>query len=259
MPSSPILQILAQSIKTNQIANESMGRIWALQLGVVADNVDPEPARGLRRIRVTTGPKGGLLTTDWLMRLALVPGFDPPVPAIGDSVVVGFFDGDPHDGFYLGSLHNATNPGFEQGDPLKDLSNVVPGDVTSYVQGQLQKTVDGMEHRRTEETLTQESGRTITLKNDAGVQAILSEDGTATLKNQAGANLTLMPNGSVVLSDAFGHKWVLGGSGGSDWTWDLAGATINCINAGGFQINGKEVMVVGGRDNDGDTMTYRGY
>lgn len=254
-----ILGILAQSMKTNQIANESLGRIWGMQMGVVADNLDPEPSRGLRRIRVTTGPKGGLLTTDWLMRLALVPGFDPPVPAIGDSVVVGFFDGDPHDGFYLGSLHNATNPGFEQGDPLKDLSHVIPGDVTEYVQGLLNKTVDGVEHRRTEDTLTQESGRTITIKNDAGVELLLMENGTATLKNKAGANLTLMPNGSVVLKDAFGHKWVLGGSGGSDWTWDLNGAEISIINAGGFTINGHQVAVVGAETDEGDNVITRGY
>jgi Type VI secretion system/phage-baseplate injector OB domain len=82
------------------------GRVLGSVLGIVTANDDP---MGLNRIKVTTGDKGGLSETYWVMCLGTGYGITLPRPRIGSTVVLGFLNADPHLPVYLGVLHNGLN------------------------------------------------------------------------------------------------------------------------------------------------------
>jgi hypothetical protein len=242
-----ILSILCEAQRASQFALDLKGRSLGLKFCTVTDNRDP---LGMRRLKVATESAAGLVSTDWLLRLPIVPNYDPPLPAIGTSVICGFIDSDPHDGVWLGVTCNDTNPADDTQENYVDDSTIrIPGNNKETIGGSDTQTVDsdrtttvkGLENRRTDQNLTINCGQTITLATDSG------------------ASLTLDTSGAVIIRDAFGHRWTLGGSGGSDWVWDLNGATVQIINAGGVTIDGHQVAVVGARDSDNDTLVTRGY
>ena len=111
---SPILNMFAQLHQANRVAGnlqDYQGRTpWQMK-GIVVDNQDP---LGLGRVKVTTASLGGRSQTDWLDRLIPGPMMAYPVPTIGDTVVVGFYDGDSHQGFYVGIVQNILNPAGQQ-------------------------------------------------------------------------------------------------------------------------------------------------
>jgi uncharacterized protein involved in type VI secretion and phage assembly len=82
------------------------GRVLGSVLGIVTDNDDP---MGFNRIKVTTGDKGGLSETYWVMCIGAGTGITLPRPLIGSTVVIGYLNGDPHLPVYLGVLHNGLN------------------------------------------------------------------------------------------------------------------------------------------------------
>lgn len=97
-------------------ANQGLsGRVQGVQYGIVATNNDP---MRLGRIQVFDASKGGKSVSDWLIRILPFSGFSPPLPAIAETVLIGYVDGDPHNGVYFGNLQNAINPPINTGDDL---------------------------------------------------------------------------------------------------------------------------------------------
>lgn len=281
---SNIFEALAAAQSSSQFAQDLMGRSLGLQFGIVTNTDDPLK---IRRIKCTIESKGGLTETDWLMALKVIPNYDPPIPPIGSSVILGFIDGNPHDGVYLGSTINQTNTQDDgQADPVADSTLTIPGDeketiggnsthtiegdFTHTTKGNVEETIEGtaetlikkalshtveqVENRRTNLNLTIDCGLTLTLRNDAG------------------ASLTLTAAGAIVLGDAYGNQIILSANqvnSGSpagmmfnltdNATIDLNGRSINIVNAGGVSINGKQVAVVGAVDSAGHTVVNRGY
>lgn len=275
---SEFFKILAQSEKANQYALDMEGRTSALQFAIVT-NVD-DPLK-LRRIRCTTESKGGLTETDWLMPVKVLPYFDPPIPPVGSSVLIGFIDNDPHDGIFFGSTINRTNPeDKDQESPLNDNTQTIPGNSKEEIGGWFEETIKGYlkqtvekyaevlikdyldhtvekdEDRRTDENLTVDVGKTITIQNDAG------------------AFIKLTELGAVIISDAFGNRLVLGGSSAteagatSDFMWDtvsgncnwnLGGNAIQLTNASGVAISGKQVATLGAVSTDGSVLVNKGW
>lgn len=91
------------------------GRQYGLQLGIVLDNEDPS---NYGRVKATVASLGAKFVTDWLLRLVPLPSASNPVPNIGDTIVIGYLDGDPHQGVYLGVVQNALNPVLAGADSL---------------------------------------------------------------------------------------------------------------------------------------------
>ena len=73
-------------------------RIYGLQIGEVTDNNDPEGRGRVKVMLYWTAEE--TQETDWLL-----PAFPPllwSVPQPGDKVIVGFINGDPNLGVWLG-------------------------------------------------------------------------------------------------------------------------------------------------------------
>lgn len=137
---SNILQTLADAQKASAYALEARDRQYALMFGVVTDNQDPN---NLRRIKVSLEGKGGLVSTDWVMAMRLIPNLDPPLPQVGTSVIVAAIDGDPHDLIWLGPVINQTNPQDDrQSDPINDNSQTIPGDNREEIKGASTTVID---------------------------------------------------------------------------------------------------------------------
>ena len=102
-----LFKALAQGSQASQVTSELASRAYGLQLAVVVSTDDPM-SQG--RVQVALPDKGGRYTSDWLWRLTGWSGSSPQVPNLGDTVVVGFLNGDKHQGVYLGVLQNLVNP-----------------------------------------------------------------------------------------------------------------------------------------------------
>lgn len=245
-----ILDVLADSIKANQYAKDMQGRSMSLLFCKVTDNQDP---LGLRRIKVTTEGKGALTSTDWLIRMPLIPNYDPPLPPIGSCVVCGFFSGDPHDGAWISVVNNSLNPpDTNQKNPINDSTILIPGDNKETIKGDDTRKVEG------DRTSTIEGNEDRKVGNDL----IIDVGETLTLKNTAGASLTLHKSGFIILKDKFGNKLVLGGASGghntpSDLEWTIAG-DINLLTTGKVKINSNEIAVIGAEDTDNDVIVDSG-
>lgn len=289
-----IFAILAQSQKVNQIGLDLFGRQFGLQFAIVTNCDDPLK---LRRIKVTTESKGGLTETDWLMPVKVLPYYDPPIPPVGSSVIIAFLDGNPHDGVYLGSTINRTNPeDTDQSDPVADNSQVIPGDSRESIGGFLELLIKGYLKETIEKYVEATVEEYVDLKIKSYVEATIdgylehtvkqtetrrtdqnltvSSGQTVVLQNDAGASLTLTAAGAVVLRDAFNNVMQLGGvSGGvpgatSDFMWNtvsgncnwsLGGNALRIVNASDVSIANKSVIVLNSTDSDGDINNTRGY
>lgn len=82
------------------------GTITGVSLGIVANTDDPEQ---MQRIQVYDMTKGGTYVSDWMFRLLPFTQFSPPLPKLNDLVLVGYINGDPHQGCYLGLMVNKKN------------------------------------------------------------------------------------------------------------------------------------------------------
>jgi hypothetical protein len=104
-----LFEAIAQANRNN------MGRIQGCQYAIVSDNQDP---LGLGRVQAYEPAKGAKSSTDWLFRILPMYGLTPPVPRVGDTVLIGYVDADPHKGVYWGLVVNAVNPPVGQANNL---------------------------------------------------------------------------------------------------------------------------------------------
>jgi hypothetical protein len=197
-----------------------------------------------RRVKVAD-PANPKIESEWLRRLGAFPGFDPPMPEIGHTVLCMFVDGLFNNGWFI-PVENQTNPPQDTPEPLKDSAMIIPG---SNI-----RQVDQNDDKRVEENLTYRVGKQATFVNDAG------------------ASLTLLEAGATEFKDAFGNQIVVGGlSAGLPYLSDLVidfntdirinlnGQELKILNAAGVSINNLQVVVVGSTDSDGDVNNTRGY
>lgn len=77
-----------------------------VQYAIVADASDP---LGLQRVRVYDSSKGGQYVSDWLLRVLPYTSYSPPIPKVGELVLISYILGDPHKGVYLGLVVNSNN------------------------------------------------------------------------------------------------------------------------------------------------------
>ncbi|MBW4443077.1 MAG: hypothetical protein KME10_17925 [Plectolyngbya sp. WJT66-NPBG17] len=219
-------------------AAELNGRNLYLELAVVTSNRDPT---GNRRIKVTLASKPGL-ESDWVRRLQLSPSIDDPLPRVGQTVLVGAIQGNPHALICLGTVINSPNPALDKGDAALDSYQEIDGDVKTTIQGKSEIDIKQQSKTTTGDDFTIDCGRSIRLQNTAG------------------AYLELNEAGFVVVGAASGQKWVLGGGAdGAEWAWDANGAAIQIVNLADFTLNGQSAVTLGGLDSDGDTLVQRGY
>lgn len=164
---SPLLDILVNAKRANQLANDLQSR-QPPYLGIVTNNRDPNQER---RIKVTDAASPGV-ESHWLRRIKSEPYTDACLPAIGSTVLVIPVEGDATNGWYV-SLENATDPPHPKQDAINDRHQLVPGD-------QLQ---------RVGKNYTLEVGDSLTLKAGS-VEWVFNSDGEGglTLKQTGDVN-----------------------------------------------------------------------
>jgi hypothetical protein len=212
-----LIEHLAGLQRVSQVTSDESGRVPGSSLAICTQNVDP---KNLRRILVSD-PTMPNLNSSWIRRSLGYPHTDPPLPAIGSTVLVTYLDGDPTIGWYQ-SVVNATNPPLEKEDPLLDHREKLPGARIT--------TIQKSDQQRIELDKITSTGLSMTLKCDGGAVIKMFEDGT------------------VELSDVAGNKIKLGGA---------SGVAITALS--NVTINGKSVATIGALDTGGDTLISRGW
>jgi hypothetical protein len=207
------------------IALDQKNRVPACFLGVVTRNDDPEKQR---RILVSSPIIPGL-DSYWVRRLQVMPFFDPPMPTIGQTVLLLSIAGDFINTFYLSVVNDTNAPIPGKKNVLDDSYQEIPGNGTTELRGNLEVM----------------AGKSIKLVTASGSYVELNE------------------SGEVVIASASGHKMTLGGSNGAI-ALDAQGGTINGINAGDFKLStsasgGKTVATVTAPDTRGDTLIGAGW
>lgn len=233
---SETIEILKVAAKTLPNAIEMYGRTCSLEIAATSNNEDPA---GLRRVRTALASKGGAFQGDWLLRVVPCPGWDPPMPKLGDSLSTAYYQGNPHDGAYLGSVHNDTNPPFEKKDPFKDDWRVIPGDSTFLVgksqiygvevnldiaigetrsatigkddllevEGRSRISIEG------KQVIQVEADRVLAVKDKSthrGGTTVVEADGEVTIRNGVGSEINLKKTGQILLKSADGSILALG-------------------------------------------------
>lgn len=241
-----MLNELFQSILNSQhasaIALDQKNRLPPLFLGVITDVDDPE---NQRRVLCSTDLIPGL-NTYWVRRLQIMPQYDPPLPKVGQTVLLLSVNGDFDSTYYLSTV-NDTNPPIQKSSKTDDLSVIVPGNSRSEIQGKEELIIGKSQKTETSEKIEFYAGTSIKFRTAKG------------------SYLELAENGSVILSDAFGHKITLGGGGSfNQIRWDLTGHALNLINASDFTVSAssatdKSITTLGAIDSDGDTLITRGW
>lgn len=172
-----LFESLYQSQKGSQYGLDMEGRATMPYLAVVTTNEDPT---GRRRIKVSD-PVAPSLETDWIRRILSSPSYDPPLPAIGSTVIIFSIDGDVTNGWYLQCV-NDTNPPLSKETPLDDLHTVIAGE----------------QDDRTEGNRVIRVGKSLTLQTDSGASIELSETGDIVIRSGSGDSITL--NGGIQLT-----------------------------------------------------------
>lgn len=285
---------LSDAASAAALAENLRGRRIFLYRGSVTRNNPEEPDKIARRCIKVTIPSIGITETYWIERINTAPAEDPALPPIGSTVCVGFYGGNPMDGFYLGVTTNLRNPPFEQFDAVRDSSTTIPGDRSRSVMGKeydvvrgdrefetagdYDRITEGAESRRTEGDIDVSGGRGVTIENDAGCTIHHDQTGFTCHTDKSGAGFGAM-GGMVAIADRFGNVLGLGGATGlgsdgkptgspgntaggkfvTDVTINLNGQSLNFVNAGNVTINGVPIAVVGAPDSRGDRLVDRGY
>lgn len=156
------LRELYQASQASMTAHDLVQRAVMPVLGIVTDNNDP---KGNRRIKYTSGAAPGL-SSDWTRRLQVMPGYDPPLPPVGATVLILSIDGIETNQFYLHCV-NDTNPPHDKPSSRDDLHSSVPGSQVVDV------------------------GETLTLKNKAGASITLEKEGDVVIEDASGNKITL--------------------------------------------------------------------
>lgn len=249
-----IFEILNQSKLANQIALDNVGRLPFSSLGIVIQNEDPLTKR---RIKVSF-PSSPTLESDWIRRLDVAPGVDANIPPINSTVLVFFVDGLESNGYYL-PIINDTNPPKNKADIINDSYSTIPGNRTIEVGGNDSLTVEkdiNIEAGGNINTTTPDS---ISFDSRKGFNVVSEQDiimncmRALVLQAETYLRLQAGPFNSIELG-ANGDSKMSG-----NWTIDMGGGSLNFTNVGGFTINGKKIVVVGGVDSDSDTITNPGW
>ncbi|MBW4670430.1 MAG: hypothetical protein KME60_24195 [Cyanomargarita calcarea GSE-NOS-MK-12-04C] len=163
--------------------------------------------------------------------------------------------------------HNDTNPPDPtQSDPVNDCAVEVPGNDRRTVVGDSihQTTGDRIDEIDKSHAVKVEDN--FTLNTQIGEITLTAEGSQVTIKGQTQVRLedgsggyVVMSGGALRFGNAAGQEWVMGGSSGSEWTWNAGGAAIAIVGASDVTINGKSIIVVGSKDSDNDTNNQRGY
>lgn len=269
---SDLLSNLVNAPQAHRQANESLGRSMAVVIATVTKNEDPDNQRRIRCVE----PSSPQIETWWIRPIKTHPQIDPPLPRIGDTVLLFRVEDDPTNGWYLSGI-NDTNPPIDQEDPINDYSEIIPGIRSRLVEGKENVQINQ------EQTIGVDGNQTITVQLDQTLRAELSQLINArlnvTMRNDAGASLILHEAGVVILRDAYGNQIVLGGASGglgfasdvifnlapgANAIWDMNGGSVNWINCNDFTLSqtgsgGETVATIGAIDDDNDTLTTSGW
>jgi hypothetical protein len=180
-----MLDELFSSVLTNKKASaivlDMVGRVPAVSLAVVTDNVDPDK---YRKILVSSPFLPGL-DTNWIRRLQTSPGFDPPMPEIGDTVLLLSVAGDLLNTYYL-NVVNQTNPPIPgKKEIIKDSYQEIPGSLTT----EAKKTINIF------------AGDSIKFSTSSGSYLELTKEGSIVLSDAAGVTVNLTGSGDVTLAN----------------------------------------------------------
>jgi hypothetical protein len=114
----------------NRQAADLVGRHLGSKFATVSSNNDP---LNNRRIRVKYDHTPDV-ESDWILRATIAPGIDPPVPRVGQRVIISYHDANPHLATYTGVINNSvTNLPFASTNPLIDHIEFAAGDIYSFV------------------------------------------------------------------------------------------------------------------------------
>lgn len=269
------LASLTELVKLLPQIRELCTRQSPIQEAIVTNNADPT---GLRRVRVTREAQGGQSESDWLPAGRATSFTDEPIPPVGTHCLIALVDGDPHKPFMLRTLSNATNPpDTGQLSPTDDNTTRIPGSDRQLVEqnraidvrGEREETVGGdcyLTVKGKKYQISAEFGEILinALASGVGRVAIASDletklsSETAVRLEQGGGYAELI-GGAWKMGNASGQTWTLGGTSGTQWVWDLNGGSVEVVNASGFSINGKQVIVLNSTDSSGDINNSRGY
>jgi hypothetical protein len=243
----------------NNLPNLENRRLFPT-LAIVLKNKDPEERR---RIIIADPLFEGKVESNWIRPIRVTQDSDPPLPEVGQTVLVWYVNGDLEQGFYLPVILDS-NPSRVKEDSINDSSQKIPGNLslvvdknsTLEIRENQQVTVDGDRAEsvlgemgvgvsgnldiRTEQVLTIEAGQSVRISTDSG------------------AFISLSTAGYVTVQDAFGRRITLGGTSGFG-EWDLNSLPLKVINATSFTINNKEIATVSAVDSRGDSLTSRGW
>jgi hypothetical protein len=254
------LKALAYATKYARNAEILEGRRVFPTLAIVVDNNDPEYRR---RVKVADPSFGGKVQSNWIMPIRVTENNDPPLPKLNQSVMVLFADGDPEKGYYL-TLMPDTNPGRDKEDSINDHAEKIEGNRSLIIDENESKTVEGNKDVVVGNQYKVAVGGDADLytendfTNRANQNIDISCGESLILRTDSGAFIQLTSTGFAVIQDAFGRKITLGGIG-NNGQWDLNGFPLQIIQAADVTINGKSVVVVGGKDDRNDTIVYKGY
>ena len=226
------------------------GRIIGPQPAEVTNNDDP---LGRRRIKVRLA-KNPALETDWLDRQISSPHDDPPVPKVGQTVAVNFYDGDPHRGYYSGAILNPRNNPQDTSHPLIDSARIIEGDRAENVGGDDAQVISGNTARSVGGNEIIKVGKKLRLQNTAGAFVELHESGAVIAGGIAGGTLVL---GGLTAGLGYPSDMVITAAGAM--VINLAGNALQITNAANASINGQQIATIGAVDSRGDNLTSRGW
>lgn len=280
-----LFNVFSQASRASQYAMENADRFPYPLLGIVTKNEDPDNQRRIK-CSISAIPA---LETYWIRRLPLYPGFDPPMPQIGQTVLILCNQGNETEMSYI-AAQTPPNPPLGKEDPVNDWWVDIPGSQNTIVKKNKDLTV-GNNHTEdigNDQTVTIGNRQDVTVGLEASHRTALdntiSVGKSLRLVNDAGAGLTLHESGALILNDAFGNEIALGGisAGLNDYTsdaiwysrtgslnWHLFDNNLNIyrinnwdfgVNASGnVRINGKNIATVGAPDSGGDVLTSKGW
>lgn len=269
--SNQFLSAIDDLLRIKEIVNglpDFRSRRFFPTLAIVLKNNDPEQRRF---IKIADPIFEGKIESNWIRPIRVTQNSDPPLPEIGQSVIVFYINGDPELGYYLPVILDS-NPSRVKKDSVKDESQEIPGnrDITVNekdsltVKANQELTIDG------DQQLTIGGDRTESVANDYNLgvtknteirseQSLRIEAGQSiTLMTDSGAFISLSASGIATIQDAFGRSITLGGSGLAG-KWNLNNLPLRIENATSFTINNKEILTVGSVDNEGQTNVTKGW
>jgi Type VI secretion system/phage-baseplate injector OB domain len=241
-----LFEIWHTSSKASQIALDSVGRHNYPVLGIVTNNDDPE---NKRRVKVSLASSPAL-ESDWLRRLLPSPFIDPPLPTVGQTVMVLYAEGVETNGYYI-NLMNATNPPRDKESVKDDYSEGIPGNReieiggndSLLVKGELLTETDKSSTHKAEEDYKVEVKRNILM--DA-LNAITLTAAQYVMLKAGQWFIKLYSNGTTQM-------------GGGVLTIDCGGHGIHFVNTGTMSINGKEIATLDATTNEGDVIVNKGW